>query len=304
LNPKVSVIMPTYKHQDFVLESLNSVFAQSFEDYEVIVVNDGSPDDTAELLRPFAESDRIRYFEQPNGGQGSARNRGLGEARGEFVAFLDDDDCWPADKLEWQVPLLESLPTYVGVAGIFVELQSGMPATWQLAEERSLTPVDFVDGAVIRSPGQALFRRSALASLGGFDARIWGADDWDLCFRISALGPIQFVQRPALRYREHEGNASRNYWRMYKNALIVYRKHRGVDPKYTVTRWIWGSPEMARAYAAHAALAASDSAGFARIRHRLRADWCLTPDFVQSLISRTRIAAGRTRRRIFRRPAD
>src|SRR5271170_3450676 len=99
----VSVVIPTYNHRDFVVEALESVFAQTFTDYEVIVVNDGSPDDTAAVLRPYIESGRIRYIEQENRGQAGARNRGLAEARGEFVAYLDDDDLWLRDKLAWQV---------------------------------------------------------------------------------------------------------------------------------------------------------------------------------------------------------
>ena len=94
----VSVIIPTYNHVDYVAETLETVFAQTFGDYEVIVVNDGSPDGTAEVLRPSREAGRIRYIEQANAGQAAARNRGLAEARGEFIAFLDDDDLWPPDK--------------------------------------------------------------------------------------------------------------------------------------------------------------------------------------------------------------
>src|ERR1700719_2929443 len=101
--PAVSVIIPTYNHRDFVLDAIESVFAQTFTDYEVIVVNDGSPDDTASVLAPLASAGRIRYLEQANAGQGAARNRGIAQARGEFIALLDDDDRWPADKLEWQV---------------------------------------------------------------------------------------------------------------------------------------------------------------------------------------------------------
>ena len=113
----VSVIVPTYKHRDFVLATLDSVFAQTFTDYEVIVVNDGSPDDTADVLRPLAEAGRIRYVEQENQGQAAARNRGIAQARGEFVALLDDDDLWPPDKLEWQVGCLRADPTAVAAYG-------------------------------------------------------------------------------------------------------------------------------------------------------------------------------------------
>src|SRR5690606_15916458 len=91
---RVSVVVPTYRHAGLVLETLDSVFAQSHEDVELIVVNDGSPDDTHEVLQPLVQAGRIRYVQQENSGQGAARNRGLAMATGEFVAFLDDDDLW------------------------------------------------------------------------------------------------------------------------------------------------------------------------------------------------------------------
>ncbi len=85
--PVVSVVIPTYKHAEYVLATLESVFAQTFTSYEVIVVNDGSPDNTAAKLQPLVDAGRIRYFEQPNAGQSAARNRGLAEARGSSWHF-------------------------------------------------------------------------------------------------------------------------------------------------------------------------------------------------------------------------
>ncbi|MGA8478958.1 MAG: glycosyltransferase family A protein [Chthoniobacterales bacterium] len=93
--PSVAVVIPTYNRSSYILETLRSVFAQTFTDYEVIVINDGSPDDTAKLLEPLVKTRRIRYFEQKNAGQASARNKGIQEAKGKFIAFFDDDDIWP-----------------------------------------------------------------------------------------------------------------------------------------------------------------------------------------------------------------
>ncbi len=103
--PAVSVIIPAYRHADMICQTLESVFSQTFRDFEVIVVNDGSPDRTAEVVAPFVANGKIRYFSQRNAGQAAARNRGASEARGKFFAFLDDDDVWPPEKLEWQVSL-------------------------------------------------------------------------------------------------------------------------------------------------------------------------------------------------------
>ena len=120
----ISVVIPTYNHGPLLLDTLASVFAQTHQDYEVIVVNDGSPDDTAELLRPLVETRRVIYLEQENAGQAAARNRGLQAARGDYIAFLDDDDLWPADKLAWQVRVLDENPESVLVYGRYAQLRA------------------------------------------------------------------------------------------------------------------------------------------------------------------------------------
>lgn len=222
----VSVIVPTYRHARWIEQTLASVLAQSFDDLEIIVVNDGSPDDTAERLRPLREAGRIRYFEQRNAGQAAARNRGLREARGEFVAFLDDDDLWPADKLAWQVQALRAHPECVLVWGAHAPLREEQPAGEDGGEPR---PVQarrlFRLHNRIQSPGQALMRASALRAVGGFDDRLWGSDDWDLYLRLAEQGPFAFDPRVALRYRRHDGNASRDAIRHARNHVRVVRRH-------------------------------------------------------------------------------
>jgi glycosyltransferase involved in cell wall biosynthesis len=245
--PRVSVIIPTYNHRDYVLETLESVFAQTFTDYEVIVVNDGSPDDPAELLRPLAEAGRIKYIEQPNAGQAAARNRGLAEAKGEFIAFLDDDDLWPPDKLEWQVRAMRS-GSFVAVYG-FSEM-FGTSDAQRVPEAPGPSGCvfgHFLEGNWMSSPGQVLIRRTALEDVGGFDGSIWGADDWDLYLRLAKCGMFLYEDRIALRYRCHTANASRDVVRMYLNCCRVYRKHaswlRWLRPRH-VFQWLYGSAVM------------------------------------------------------------
>ncbi len=231
--PSVSVIIPTYKHADFVLATLDSVFAQTFTDYEVVVINDGSPDSTAEKLRPLADAGRIRYIEQENQGQGAARNRGLAEAQGEFIALLDDDDLWPPDKLEWQVAALRRHPDAGMVAGPAEVMDT---ATGRCLNRTSfLAEVAFealFQGNPFVSPGQTLARTSLLRRLNGLNAQIWGADDWDLYFRIAKNSPILMEDRAALLYQVHLGNASSQIKRMLNNLCLVIEIHlRDVDPK-------------------------------------------------------------------------
>jgi len=222
--PRVSVIIPTYKRRDFILLTLESVFAQTYTDCEVIVVNDGSPDDTRAILQPLVSAGRIRYIEQKNSGQAFARNVGLSHARGEYIAYLDDDDAWPIDKLVWQVEELDNNPPAVMVYG-----RAG-----QLGTDRFLDGGRLPDGDVwkaflwrnyIVSPGQTLIRKQSLEMIGGFDSDIWGAEDWDLYIRLARIGPCRFIPRLAIRYRQHAGSASRRVALMSRNLHRVKRKH-------------------------------------------------------------------------------
>jgi glycosyltransferase involved in cell wall biosynthesis len=228
--PLVSVVIPTYAHADLVEETLDSVFAQTYRHLEVIVVNDGSPDDTAKVLEPIAATGRMRYVEQENRGQGAARNRGLADATGRYVAFLDDDDLWPPDKLAWQVARLQADAGAVMAYGHHGKLLPD--GTLEVDDPIPYRP----SGDALRefrlrnwllSPGQTLMRTSDVRALGGFDPAIWGSDDWDLYVRLAARGRFLFEPRVALHYRLHGGNASRQAIRHARNHMRVAWRHIG-----------------------------------------------------------------------------
>ncbi len=232
--PVVSVIIPTYRHAEFVEETLASVFAQTFTDYEVIVVNDGSPDDTAARLRPLAQAGRIRYLEQANAGQAAARNRGLAEARGEFVAYLDDDDLWPPGKLSWQVAALREHPAWVMVSGLSGEIAADgrrVESPWVNGTVEIQSTPELFQGGGIDSPGQVLVRRSALEAVRGFDPALWGSDDVDLWIRLSTRGEVGRILQMALYYRRHATNASNAAGRMFWNAVRMVRKNLPLLPR-------------------------------------------------------------------------
>ena len=226
VSPAVSVIIPTYRHAHTVLETLDSVFAQTFINHEIIVVNDGSPDDTAERLRPLVEAGRIRYIEQANAGQANARNRGLAEARGEFIAFLDDDDLWPPDKLEWQVAWLQEDQNAGVIGGGHMDIAaSGVSVSEPPLIAGDLSFERMLEGNPFVSPGQTLIRKTLLRAIGGYDPGIWGVDDYDLWLRLSRQAKIVIMPRVALCYRRHAGNASRDVEKMYWNLLKTVRFH-------------------------------------------------------------------------------
>jgi glycosyltransferase involved in cell wall biosynthesis len=229
--PSVSVVVPAYGHADYISATLASVFQQTFRDFEIIVVNDGSPDNTGEVVRPYVEAGRIRYYEQKNAGQAAARNAGLRYARGEFIAYVDDDDLWPGDKLEWQVASLRAHPTAVAAYG-YAHL-TGNGENFRQPREAGPTGAikeSLLGGNFIVSPGQVLIRASDLHAIGGFDEKIKGADDWDLWLRLSERGHFKYEEHCALRYRCHAGNASRNTRALFESQMTVLTKHLGATP--------------------------------------------------------------------------
>jgi glycosyltransferase involved in cell wall biosynthesis len=218
-------VIPTYRHRDFLLQSIESVHSQTFNDCEIIVVNDGSPDDTAAILQPMVKAGTIRYVEQPNQGQATARNRGLAMAKGQFVAFLDDDDLWPPDKLEWQVRLLDQNPQLSAVAGglLFIDEKGGELDRFPLSAG-AVTFESLFDGNPFFSPGQTLIRTDRLRAIGGFDPSMSAADDYDVWFRLAKTGGIEAIDRVSLLYRQHPLNASKNAARMFYQTLGVIKK--------------------------------------------------------------------------------
>ncbi len=231
--------MTAYGHAEFILASLESVLSQAVPPREVIVVNDGSPDDTEARLVPLIRADRIRYVSQPNAGMAAARNAGASLATSEYLYFLDDDDLLFPDALSTLVDELERyLPA--GMACGDSVLFSGEPPRPPIVREGA-HPVDrdrFLRFNPLGSPGQVLIRRSAFVAVGGFDARIWGTDDWDLWLRLLEQYPARRVHRSIVAYRLHDDNASRDIARMYRSSLRVARQHvrRMPAPRRTVVR--------------------------------------------------------------------
>ena len=223
----VSVVIPTFGHAGFVTAAVKSALSQEVGGpaVEVIVVNDGSTDETADVLRPLVEGGKIRYVEQANAGQAVARNRGIELSRGEFVALLDDDDQWPADKLAWQMKALRQNPRATMAWGDAVRLDDNRPLYPPPPDAAEWQGERVIHKCLVRSPGQALIRRSTLERVGGFDPNLWGTDDFDLYIRLAEVGPFVYQPRTALLYRWHAGNASNQTARMLENEQKVRRKH-------------------------------------------------------------------------------
>ncbi len=213
--PKVSVIIPTYNRASMVCEAIDSVLAQTYPDFEVVVVDDGSTDGTGEVLRA-RYGDRIRYFYQENQGRAVARNRGIRASTGEYLIFLDSDDWLLPEALEIQVGFMGRHPE-VDVAygdGYYCDAE-GHPLQ-RIGEERpsvpegGLLPMMVLHNVVVATHS-AMVRRRALDLLGDpwFDEQLRGTEDADFWLRLAAAGAC-FASHDGLvcMYRLHGGNAT------------------------------------------------------------------------------------------------
>lgn len=185
--PVVSVVTPTYNRAGFLPTAVSSVLAQTMHDIELIIVDDGSVDDTRTVLEPFLTDHRIRYFYQENQGQSRARNFALEKANGEFVAFLDSDDAWSPEKLEKQLAIFQSDPGIDVVHGdeaIIDEHGDVVSLDNMKRHSGRITRQLLADNSV--SITTALVKRRCFEEMGGFDASLEVADDYELWLRFSA----------------------------------------------------------------------------------------------------------------------
>ena len=210
MSPRVSVIIPAYNAAEFVAETIDSALAQTYRDFEVVVVDDGSTDATAEILAAYGSA--ITVLRQPNGGPAAARNCALRAARGALVAPLDADDCWEDSFLSLMVDRLDRAPAaVVGVFSAWVAVDRSGAEIPNLGVARS-APVDLRELALGNrfQPSAVLVRRAAIVDAGGFDEVLpHGVEDWDLWLRLAAHGGrFVAVDRCLCRYRVHGESVS------------------------------------------------------------------------------------------------
>jgi glycosyltransferase involved in cell wall biosynthesis len=222
--PAVSVIIPTWNGERFIDETLQSVFAQTFRDHEVIVVDDGSTDRTPEIVERHAA--RLRCVHQPNTGQSAARNRGAALAAGRYLAFLDHDDCWEPTYLARAVSYLDDHPE-VGLVAFALRFLTERGARTRVLAKRfageRYTTRSLLAGDVgtVHNP---VIRKAVFVASGGYDTSIRGPEDCELWLRMSFLTEMRHLPEPLLLYRVHPGNFSKNRLENAREWLRVLDK--------------------------------------------------------------------------------
>ncbi len=232
--PKVSVIIPTFNRADLLAQAIDSVLSQSYTDFELIVVDDGSTDATQALLSRYRE--RIRYLFQENRGVSAARNLGIKVARGRYICLLDSDDLWLRDKLKEQIRLMKGDPKIRVSYTDEVWIRGGKRVNqgkrhrkysgWIL---RKLLPLCLI------SPSSVMIERGVFEEVGLFDESFPVCEDYDLWLRIGSRMPIHLIEKPLIVKRGGRADQlSQIYWgqdRFRIKALVKLLSEDGVGEK-------------------------------------------------------------------------
>lgn len=222
----ISVIIPLYNAESTIQQTVESVLQQTWTDFELIIVDDGSTDASLERLQSIKD-ERIRVLSYPNAGAAIARNRGLQASTGDCVAFLDADDLWSPDKLEAQFNALNDHPEaavahswtqFIDESGTVLSA-GGRPRVKHNDAYRRLLIHNFLD-----SGSNPLIRRHALIDIGGFDESLSSSQDWDLYLRLAARYPFVTVPHYQIFYRMCSGSISSNIQRQERDALAFIER--------------------------------------------------------------------------------
>jgi glycosyltransferase involved in cell wall biosynthesis len=236
---EVSVVVPTHNRSSLLVLTLQSVLWQRDVDLEVVVVDDGSTDDTAEAVAGLRDA-RVRIVRhQSPQGVAAARNRGAEEATAEWITFLDDDDLWAPDKLARQLQAAREAGrswSYTGAVSIDDELKvlGGMPPP---SPERIVEQLPRYD-AVPGGGSNVVVHRDTLAMAGRFDSRLRNTEDWEMWIRLAKLGPPAWVCSPLVAKRAHNRNSSLDTREILAGSALIERLHGGRVDRGITYRWL------------------------------------------------------------------
>ncbi len=231
--PSISVIVPAYNAERTILETVNSVLQQTFTDFELIVIDDGSTDQSAQLLQAIADP-RLKVFSYPNGGASVARNRGMEHATGEYFSFLDADDLWTSDKLQLQLDALQAHAE----AGVAYSWTCNMSPTGEAfypglcATHTGNVQAQLLVSNFLASGSNGLIRRNAIASAGAFDPALDAYEDWDYFLRLAARWTFVVVPKYQILYRQSPGGRSSKIATLEQcSQIVIDRAFRAAPPE-------------------------------------------------------------------------
>ncbi|CAD5933497.1 putative glycosyltransferase RF_0543 [Planktothrix tepida] len=220
--PLISVIIPVFNGEKTIYYTIESVLNQTFTDFELIIINDGSTDSTLDVISSINDP-RIKVFSYPNGNQAVSRNRGISHANGEYIAFIDADDLWTPDKIEDQYQALQNNPEaavayswtdYIDESSRF--LRPGSHITINGDVYPNLLVVN-----ILENGSNPLIRRDALEEVGEFDSSLPPAEDWDMWLRLAKQYQFITIPKPQILYRQSSQSASANVLKLEASSTKV-----------------------------------------------------------------------------------
>jgi len=237
MKPIISVILPTYNGEKFIARAINSVLNQTFKDFELIIVDDGSTDNTAQVIKEFQKKDnRIKYIWQKNSGAPARpRNTGIKHAQGEYIAFLDHDDEWLPEKLKKQLTKFRNSECgLVGCSANIIDEKHKKKRIYSVPPFLEINSSKILEGSVPCSCSSMVVRRDVFRNIGLFDESFKSGDDWDLWIRASRKYRFLFVQTPLFNYYIHGNNVTilRGKIKYLQEVEKVVDKHRDIYLKY------------------------------------------------------------------------
>ena len=209
---KVSIIIPTYNRFSFLTEAIESIFLQTYTDYELIIVDDGSTDETSQIKEIYPG--QLKYIFQKNRGASAARNRGIRESNGKYICFLDSDDLWKKNKLEVQVEKMERETEFSISYTDEVWIRSGVRVNPRDKHKKYSGMIyDKCLPLCIISPSSVMIKREILDRTGLFDENLPVCEDYDLWLRISRDCPVLFIDKKLIiKKGGHDDQLSQKYW--------------------------------------------------------------------------------------------
>ncbi|NES87629.1 MAG: glycosyltransferase [Moorea sp. SIO2B7] len=223
--PLISVIIPVYNGEKTIRQTIEYVLKQSFADWELIVINDGSQDSTLEIVSSIKDL-RLKVFSYPNAGLAASRNRGIVKASGEYISFLDADDLWTQDKLESQLKALQENPqaavaySWINCIDEFGQfLRRGNHVIFNGDVYAQLLLTDFIENG-----SNLLIRKQVFDEVGNFDELLNAVEDWDMWLRLAARYHFVCVPSPQIFYRISPNSMSTNVWKLETSCLQVIER--------------------------------------------------------------------------------